>query len=77
MGRVSAGDKIYDEEKEIGQIVSARHSYAMDKTVALALLPFDSAYSGLSYFFKTTDGPEVKTVSMPPFTPKSLKMKID
>ncbi|NLD99185.1 MAG: aminomethyl transferase family protein [Fibrobacter sp.] len=74
---VSVGDQIWDEEKLIGTIVAARHSYVLDKTVALALLPFDLAYSGLYYFLNATEGPKVNTVSMPPFTPKSLNTKID
>lgn len=74
---VAVGDKICDEEKEIGHVVATRYSYVLDKTIALALLPFELAYSGVQYFLRTTDGPIVTTVSMPPFTPKSLKTKID
>lgn len=76
-GNVNVGDKICDENSEIGQIVAARYSYVLNKTIALALLPFESAYSGLNYYLHSTDGPDVKTISMPPFTPKSLKIKID
>src|SRR5690554_1261999 len=76
-GDVVPGDKIFDENNEIGSIVSARHSYVLDKTVALALLPFDLAYSGLTYFLRAANGPEIQTISMPPFSPKSLNMKID
>lgn len=76
-GTVAVGDKIFDEDKEIGFIAAVRHSYVLDKSVALALLPFDLAYSGLTYFLKSTVGPAIKTVSMPPFSPKSLKIKID
>jgi glycine cleavage system aminomethyltransferase T len=76
-GSVAIGDKICDENGEIGYIVSARHSYELDKTVALALLPFEKAYSGLKFYLKTPDGPVVNTISMPPFTPKSLNMKLD
>lgn len=76
-GTVNIGDKICDEKGDIGYIVSARHSYVLDKTVALALLPFEMAYSGLKYYLRATDGPEVKTISMPPFTPKSLSIKLD
>ncbi len=77
VGNVAAGDKICDENGEIGHIVSSKHSYALDKTVALALLPFGSAYSGLKFYLRAADGPEVNTVSMPPFIPKSLNMKLD
>lgn len=76
-GSIAIGEKICDENGVIGHIVAARHSYVLDKTVALALLPFHSAYSGLNFFFRTTDGPVIKTISMPPFSPKSLKTKID
>jgi len=74
---VTPGDKICDENGEIGYIVSARHSYVLDKTVALGLLPFEMAYSGLKFYLRTNDGPEINTISMPPFTPKSLNMKLD
>lgn len=76
-GNVATGDKICDEKGEIGYVVSARHSFVLDKTVALALLPFGSAYSGLKYYLRACDGPEVNTISMPPFTPKSLNTKLD
>ncbi len=76
-GNVATGDKICDENGEIGYVVSAKHSYVLDKTIALGLLPFEMAYSGLKFYLRTPDGPEVNTISMPPFTPKSLNMKLD
>lgn len=74
---VRVGGKIFDEEKEIGNIVATAFSPVLDKHIALALLPFEMAYAGLTYYYEKPLGDQINTVSMPPFSPKSLQIKLD
>ena len=45
--------------------------------LGLALFPRDLAYSGLSFHLAASDGPVVRTISMPPIVPRSLTVKLD
>ncbi|MFW5959516.1 MAG: hypothetical protein ACOCSE_00180 [Chitinivibrionales bacterium] len=69
------GAVLYDGDNEAGSIQNASYSYVLGHRVGLALLPADIAYPGVSLCME--DGTDVSTISMPPFTPKSLSINLD
>ena len=75
--RFAVGDTLYDGTAGIGEIVATSFSYALDRSLALAVLPVGIAYAGLTFKHNSAAGPEVKTISMPPIMPKSLTVKLD
>jgi glycine cleavage system aminomethyltransferase T len=71
----STDAEIFSGDEKVGTIKTTCYSPVLDANVALAIFPFDVAYAGLS--LKLASGAEVKTVSLPPFSPKSLTVRLD
>lgn len=69
------GTTLCQQGREIARIVAAAPSPFLGRRIGLALFNIDFAYSGLE--FEDKSGNAVQTVSMPPFTPKSLTVKLD
>ncbi len=74
-GELRNGDKILHRERVVAEVVTACDSPSLGHRIGLALFELDFAYSGLT-FDSENDG-QVRTVSMPPFTPQSLTVKLD
>jgi aminomethyltransferase len=71
------GMAIYDGSKKVAEVKSCCFSYILDSILGLALFDIEDAFSGLTFNLNSPDGPQVKTVSMPPIIPKSLTVKLD
>jgi len=71
------GAAIYCAGRAVGEVVTACESHVLGKSVGLAVLPVEWAYSGLVFQLGAADGPLVRTISMPPIMPKSLGVKLD
>ncbi len=71
------GSCIFHAGQPEGEVVADCHSFVLNRRLALAVLPVELAYSGLSFHLGAADGPTVRTVSMPPIMPKSLTVKLD
>jgi aminomethyltransferase len=69
------GDPILHGDKMVAEVVCAVHSPTLGGPIGLALFDREYAFSGLS--FNGSDGMPLRTVSMPPFTAKSLTIKLD
>jgi aminomethyltransferase len=74
-GALEAGDEIVHQDRTVARIVTANDSPTLGRRIGLALFELDFAYSGLTLAGR--DGRAVRTISMPPFTPKSLTVKLD
>jgi glycine cleavage system aminomethyltransferase T len=74
---LSAGDAIFDDQGKLSEIIVACRSPSLDCSIGLALFPVKTAYAGLTFRLGAPDGPQVKTISMPPIMPKSLSVKLD
>jgi glycine cleavage system aminomethyltransferase T len=72
---LAAGDEIDHRGESIARVVTAVRSPTLGGSIGLALFDLDYAYSGL--LLCCEDGRRIRTVSMPPFTPKSLTVKLD
>ena len=57
-----------------GEVITAGHSYTLDRELCLALLDAEVAYSGLAL---QVDGMDARSISMPPFLPRSLSVKLE
>jgi hypothetical protein len=68
---------IYDGSKKVAEVKACCFSYILDSVLGLALFDIEGAFSGLTFNLNSPDGPQVKTVSMPPIIPKSLTVKLD
>ena len=68
------GAKIFDNDQPVGEVVADCFSNTLNHRIGLALLPVGLAYSGLC--FRLANAP-VRTISMPPILPASLKVKLD
>ena len=71
------GKAIYSNGDQVATIETTCYSPILECRIGLALFPIDIAFSGLTFKLGSSDGPEVKTISMPPIMPKSLEVKID
>jgi glycine cleavage system aminomethyltransferase T len=69
------GGELKHQGQTVARIITASASPALGRHIGLALFDLEYAYTGL--VFNAADGKIVKTVSMPPFTPKSLTVKLD
>ncbi len=69
------GAELFSGDEKVGTVKTVCYSPVLDAKVALAIFPFDVAYAGIT--LKLASGNEVKTVSLPPFSPKSLTVKLD
>ncbi len=71
------GASIYHEGRPVAEVVATCFSYGLNQAVGLAVFPIDLAFSGLTFRLAASDGPPVRTLSMPPIMPKSLTVKLD
>ncbi len=72
------GDAIFDGDDKIAEIVTADFSFAMNQWISLAVFDISYAYAGLNFQVHTDAGPvPYQTISMPPFIPESLTIKLD
>ena len=72
---LAPGDIIKHGDDTIATLVAAAPSPILGTRIGLALFDLDYAFAGLN--FSTGDGVPVRTVSMPPFTAKSLTVRLD
>ena len=72
---LSIGDTIRHNETDIATVITVRPSPTLQARIALALFDLEYAYAGLDFTCK--NGTKVTTVSMPPFTAKSLTIRLD
>ena len=72
---LAEGDKVLHRGTEIGTVVAAVYSPVLSTRIGLALLDVDYAYAGLD--FVDANGRKLSTVSLPPFTAKSLTVRLD
>ncbi|MDD5306070.1 MAG: glycine cleavage T C-terminal barrel domain-containing protein [Deltaproteobacteria bacterium] len=72
---LEAGEKILHQGEIVAEVVTAAFSPTIGRSMGLALFERPYAYAGLS--FETADGRTVDTISLPPFMPKSLGVKLD
>jgi hypothetical protein len=61
----------------VAEVVTSCFSHLLGQPVGLAVFPIDLAYSGLTFQVGSAQGPELRTISMPPIMPKSLTVKLD
>lgn len=71
------GEKIFHAGQAVAEVVTSCFSGTLNQRLALAVFPVDLAFSGLTFRAGATDGPVVKSISMPPIMPKSLTVKLD
>jgi aminomethyltransferase len=74
-GALAIGDAIHAGGERVAEVVCAAFSPTLGRRIGLALFDLAYAYAGLD--FQGADGRGVRTVSMPPITPKSLTVKLD
>jgi aminomethyltransferase len=74
---LQTGAKIFHEDQPVAEVVASCHSFVLGHRLGLALFPRELAYSGLSFYLAASDGPVVRTISMPPIMPRSLTVKLD
>jgi glycine cleavage system aminomethyltransferase T len=74
-GALAAGDAVVHRGETIAEVVTACDSPTLGRRVGLALFALDFAFAGLT--LEGADGRPIQTISMPPFTPKSLTVKLD
>jgi aminomethyltransferase len=74
-GAMAVGDAILSGGERVAEVVAAAYSPTLERRIGLAL--FDGAYAYAGLEFRAADGGGVRTVSMPPITPKSLTVKLD
>ena len=75
-GLPEPGTAVAYREQVIGQVVSAGHSFTLNRTIALALLDVEYAYVGLDYELRA-DGQSspARTVSSPFILTRSLSVR--
>ena len=71
------GAEIFHDGRSVAEVVASCHSYVLDRELGLAVFPVELAYSGLEFALGAADGPDVRTISMPPIMPKSLTVRLD
>ena len=74
-GALAAGDAIVHGGEQVAEVITACDSPTLGRRVGLALFDLAFAFSGLE--LQGDDGRAIQTISMPPFTPKSLTVKLD
>lgn len=75
--RLRVGARLFHGGGEVAEVVADAWSPALGRRVALALFRIDVAYAGLAFSLGSPQGPEVRTISMPPIMAKSLSVKLD
>lgn len=74
-GELWAGAEIMHEGRVVAEVVTACCSPTLRKWIGLALFERELAYSGLT--FEDRAKRKIHTISMPPFMPQSLSIKLD
>jgi aminomethyltransferase len=69
------GDPILLEGETVAEVICAADSGTLGHRIGLALFDIAWAFSGLT--FGARDGGAIRTISMPPFMPRSLTVKLD
>jgi glycine cleavage system aminomethyltransferase T len=72
---LSPGAAVLDGKDRVAEVVFARYSPILGRWIGLALFDTAVAFSGLD--FQDGDGRTISTISMPPFTAKSLTIRLD
>jgi aminomethyltransferase len=72
---LKVGDEIFYQKTPIAKTAAAVYSPVLSTYVGLALFDMEYAYAGLA--FEGADGRAITTISMPPFTAKSLTVRLD
>jgi aminomethyltransferase len=72
---LNTGDVIRHGETNVAEVVASAFSPTLETHIGLALFDVAYAYAGLTFY--KTDGNRIRTVSMPPFTAKSLTIRLD
>lgn len=74
-GELDCGSEIYHRDALLGEVVTACDSPVLGQRIGLALIKKEYAFAGLQ--FRDQHGAAIRTVSMPPFTSKSLTVRLD
>jgi aminomethyltransferase len=74
-GALAAGDKIVHQGQAVAEVITADDSPTLGRRIGLALFELPFAYAGLT--LEGADGRGIETITMPPFTPRSLSVKLD
>lgn len=53
------------------------YSPLLERKIGLALFPVEYAYSGCRFHLEDAENTEIRTITMPPITPRSLTIKLD
>ena len=75
--RLKVGARLFHGADEVAEVVADAFSPALGSRVALAVFRIEMAYAGLAFNLGSPQGPEVRTISMPPIMAKSLSVKLD
>jgi aminomethyltransferase len=75
--QLKQGARIYHQGSAVATVEAEGFSGVLKRPLGLAVFPVGLAYSGLSFRLEEPDGPEVRSISMPPIMPKSLTVKLD
>jgi len=75
---MTSGDDVRLDGEPVGRVVTTGWSYTMDRRIGLARVAHDVAFAGLDLAVHH-DGADLEAVSlsMPPFVPKSLTVRLD
>jgi len=71
------GARLFRGADEVAEVVADTWSPGLGCRVALADFRIGLAYAGLAFSLGSPQGPEVRTISMPPIMAKSLSVKLD
>ena len=72
---LAAGDAIVHQGRTVAEVITAADSPTLGSRIGLALFDLPFAYAGLT--LAGADGRPIRTITMPPFTPRSLSVKLD
>jgi aminomethyltransferase len=75
--RLRIGARLFHDDEEVAEVVADAWSPGLGCRVALAVFRIDTAYAGLPFSLGSPQGPEVRTIAMPPIMAKSLSVKLD
>ena len=75
--QLKVGARLFHGADEVAEVVADTWSPVLGRRVALAVFRIDVAYAGLPFSLGSPQGPEVRTISMPPIMAKSLSVKLD
>ena len=74
---LNPGAKIFHNGRPVADVATSCRSFVLDRGLGLAVFPLELAYSGLDFTIGASDGPRVRTISMPPILPRSLGVRLD